>query len=199
MYVNASRPISFLVTSAVVVIAELAGFGLSVCEAQQRGEPVAIPVASYNETGDKLPQDAIPRDLALTLGAIPGKFGGTGGKNFASLRIGREESVRLNLDELSVKVSSQAAELDASPSLQIRPQGARFARVATGVWFAAKRPVTLSVGFIDSETGHSLTLLYFDRPCRLSGTVFVATPGREPLTDDYDIDVESAGFVWMVS
>jgi hypothetical protein len=118
------------------------------------------------------------------------------------LQIGRKELIRVNPDELSIKFGTQTSELDqaALPSLQISPQGTRFARIATGVSFRTNRTVLQRVGFVDAETGEALLLLYFDRPCRLTGTrVLAPTPSRGALTVDYDLKVETAGLVWMTA
>jgi hypothetical protein len=54
------------------------------------------------------------------------------------------------------------------------------------------------VRFIDSQTGSTLILVYFDRPCRLSGTVATKIPStREKYAVDYDVSLDSAGWVWL--
>jgi hypothetical protein len=202
MCVSSRRSECLVAASAVVLAAALiSGFGLAATAAQPgSSEPLVVPVAYYGETSEKSSPDRQPRDLAFVLGAIPGAIGGSAKQAFAKLDIGRQESVRLNLDELSARAKRQAAELDESTSswLQITPQDARFARVATLVWFSTRQPVQEAIGFVDSETGNTLTLLYFDRPCRLTGNhVFPATASRGAMMVDYDLKVESAGFVWM--
>ena len=158
-----------------------------------------IPVRSYTEAGDALPSEAQPRDLALWLGVIPGNWGGKPEPALATLPIGREKSFLLDLDGLSGTVSKEATQLNhrTAPGLQTDPQSTRFGRLAAWVWFKPKDPVRMRVGFIDSETGESLTLLYFDRQCRLTGTF--GPLATEPVTNDFDVEVGSAGWVWVVS
>src|SRR5579862_3656320 len=118
--------------------------------------------------------------MALVLGAIRGSFSGTPGQSLQTVPIGQEKSIRWNIDELSTEVKRQVAQLNhaTSPSLQVSPQETQFARVATWVSFKTKHPVTLGVGFIDSETGETLTLMYFDQPCRLTGTSVSGANGK---------------------
>lgn len=160
---------------------------------------IEIPVKFVNAAGDVLPVDSRPAGLELTLGPIAGSITGTAHQYTQLVPIGHQRSISLALDELSAKMDLQATKISgAAPAiLQVIPQDTRFVRVATGVWFESKQPVTKSVGFLDAKTQDALTLVYFDRPCRLTGTAVRKTESGETLTKEYDVDVESAGFVWM--
>jgi hypothetical protein len=165
------------------------------------GDSIEIPVKFVNVAGDVLPVDARPAGLELTLGPIAGSIWGTSHQYVQFVPIGRKSSIPLALDELSAKMDLQAAKASGVESgvLQVIPRDARFARVATGVWFKSKQPVTKSIGFLDAETRDTLTLVYFDRPCRLTGTLVGRTASGGTLTHDFDVDVESAGFVWIAA
>ena len=48
-------------------------------------------------------------------------------------------------------------------------------------------------GLAESSTKKVLTLVYFDRPCRLSGAVIAHPSSGGIRTDDYDVIIQKAG------
>jgi hypothetical protein len=190
-----------VVAATAVFAGIMSGCTTSTPRSRHASEPTEIPIEFRNTSGSEVPIDARPGDLALLLGSIPGSILGRSTDSLQVVNIGRQQSVQVDLDDLAAKLSNQATKLGrpAATTLQITPRDARFARVATGV-IATKGAYTGLVGFKDLQTREALTLLYFDRPCRLTGTsVSQSRPGREAVTTEYNIDVESPGLVWMVT
>jgi hypothetical protein len=54
-------------------------------------------------------------------------------------------------------------------------------------------PGNLHILFVDSDDSRILTLVYFDRPCRLVGS---AKNGKS--TTVYDVTIEKAGLSWLI-
>jgi len=158
---------------------------------------VTVPVYFLDESGKLVPSEKRPKDLVLQLGVIPGSVWGQSKAMLQTVHIGHDSVVQLDLAGLSAKAGRQVAQLRQreGESLQVSPPDTQFARVATGVWFS-NRTVEFAIGFYDSETTDSLTLLYFDRPCRLSGSAVYA---KSASRFDYDVETESSGLVWMLS
>jgi hypothetical protein len=111
------------------------------------GDSIEIPVKYVNAAGDVLPDDARPAGLELTLGPVAGSIWGTAHQFVQIVPIGRKRSIPLALDELSEKMDLQAVKSSAVEFgvFDVIPRDTRFARVATGVWFKSKQPVTRSI------------------------------------------------------
>lgn len=159
--------------------------------------PGATAVAVYflDPAGKPLPPEAIPGDLTLQLGAIPGSLGGSPWVPLQTIHIGHKKMIQLDLADLSAKLATRAAqfrESDETP-LELTPQGTKFARVSTEVSFKSHAATALAVTFWDQGAKGSLALLYCDRPCRLR------VPAASKLADDFDFDAPSAGLVWMLN
>jgi len=169
-------------------------------EAQSTNTALEIPVVMRTADGNEVPVDARPSDLTLLIGAVTGSIVGKPGRYVSSLRIGRARSFTLDLAWLGGQ-SAQAVAIDRhfdralSSSVKISPVATRFARLAT-LTSSKNRYLSSFVQFADSETRDSLLLVYFDRPCRLSGTV-VTQEGRAMATSDYAVTIDSAGWAWL--
>jgi len=153
---------------------------------------ISVPVYFLSATGELLPTATIPRDLTLQLSAITGSFGGSPDLPLQTNRVGSKNEIRLDLADLSAKLSVHAArfsERDDTP-LELTPSEVRFARVSTGALSGLDVLTGLAVSFWDLEAKGSLVLIYCDRPCRL----------RAPkLADDFKFEVPSPGLVWMLN
>lgn len=197
--IDSQRKVGLCVFAVVCVCAGMISGCATSSLPRPASDSIEIPVKFINAAGDVLPVGSRPAGLELTLGPIAGSITGTAHQYTQIVPIGHQRSISLALGELSAKMDLQATKISGAPPgvLQVIPQDARFVRVATGVWFKSKQPVTKSVGFVDAETRDALILICFDRPCRLTGTVVRKIESGETVTREYDVDVESAGFVWM--
>lgn len=83
----------------------------------------------------------------------------------------------------------------ATAGWRIDPGDTRLARVATTI--AHEGTPGLMVGFADSDSKSNLLLVFFDRPCRLTGTVLVHAREGQTTTFAIDVIVEKAGLNWL--
>jgi hypothetical protein len=74
--------------------------------------------------------------------------------------------------------------------LTVIPSDTRFARVSTFGYFKGINENT-GAGFF-SDNGNFIMLMYFDRPCTLSGSVYLNNKKVS-----HDINIKSAGFHWI--
>jgi len=164
--------------------------------------PLDIPVKTLDPAGKLAAWEEQPEGLVLGLGAIAGNLGGTT-TPLQALLIGHAPSFRWDPQSQSGVVGSHVARLDKkfghalSSSVTLVPEDARFARIATTVWSKTKPDLGKAVGWLDSETGNELVLLYFDRPCRLSGSLTRKTLSHEEHNETFDVGVASAGWLWL--
>jgi len=161
-----------------------------------------IPVKTLDSTGKLAAWEEQPSGLVLGLGAIAGSLWGVT-TPLQALLIEHAPSFRWDPQVQSGVVGSHLARLDKkfghalSSSVTLVPEDARFARIATTVWSKTKPDLGKAVGWMDPETGNELVLLYFDRPCRLSGSLTRKILSHEELNETFDVEVASAGWLWV--
>jgi hypothetical protein len=159
---------------------------------------VTVPIEFEDYSGQ--PTVKGPRDSQLWLGAISGEIYGTTQAEFKTLGIGRSATIVLPMSELERLSARSATVLNsaaAAAGFNLIPSDARLVRVATSllsedpVWHSA------STNLADAVTKKTLVLVYFDRPCRLSGAVITHPASGGTRTDNYDVGIEKAGFTWL--
>jgi len=164
--------------------------------------PLDIPVKSLNTAGELSALEDRSVDWVLMIGAIGGNIAGATDP-LQALLIGHAQSFRWDPDTQSGSVGRHVARLDKkfghalSSSVTLVPKDARFARIATTVWSKTKPDLGKAVGWVDSETGNELVLLYFDRPCRLSGSLTLKSLSHDKLNEAFNVEVPSAGWLWL--
>ena len=134
-------------------------------------------------------------DSSLVLGAIAGSIGGNAGQTLQIVRIATLPSVQINLTALGAATAENAEPQTASfvqSGLHVDPVDTRFLRVSTLLASGYSY-----VGFIDPKSKNELLLMYFDRPCRLTGLTAGNVDG-EMLTLTYDVTVEAPGLIWII-
>jgi hypothetical protein len=161
---------------------------------------VTVPVEFQDYSGQ--PTDKGPRDSNLWLGAISGEIYGTTQVEIKTLGIGSVTAIAVPMTELETSSAKSATGLSsaaAAAGFMLTPSDARLLRIATGL--LSKEPAwhSATTGFADSSTKKTLVLVYFDRPCRLSGAVVTHPSGGGTRTDDYDVVIEKAGLNWLGS
>jgi hypothetical protein len=146
--------------------------------------------------GNPVSVDNRPTDSSLTLGVIAGAIAGKPSRTLQVIPIGKLSTIEINLGSFEAAISKQAVAMTAhfaDSGLRIDPVDSRFARASTMLRFRGSLPGNLFVGFVDPDSKYSLTLVYFDRPCRVTG---VTT--SEKLTLTYEVIVEKPGLNWLV-
>jgi len=162
---------------------------------------IVVEAKFIDVKGDPVSTNNRPSGSSLTLGIIAGAIGGNPSQTLQVVRIAKLSSIEIDLDSFEAAVIKQAVPMTAlfaTSGLGIDPVATRFARVSTLLTYSGAHSGDLSVGFVDPDSKKSLTLVYFDRPCRLTGTISIANKGGEELTTVYDVTVEKPGLTWLV-
>jgi hypothetical protein len=156
-----------------------------------------VPVSFVDARGDAIPAGDRPGGWAAMLGAVPGEI--FGNPQYPPKRTegpGNAATVPVNLSALRAELDQQAATISvaaAKAGWRIDPGDTRFARLATAITTDKSR--RFGVGFMDSVSKNRLLLVFFDRPCRLTGTV--VTPENGTTTYSIDVVIENAGLHWL--
>jgi hypothetical protein len=159
---------------------------------------IVVPIRFVDVSGDAISTKVRPVNATAILGAIPGGVFGVPHYSLQTNRVGKILTLPINLSDLQITLNEQSATLtdDAETAgWRIDPTDTRFARVATTITHEGSSG--LAIGFVDSASKSTLLLVFFDRPCRLTGTV-LGQP-REGQRTSYVIDVivEQPGLNWL--
>jgi len=208
---TAGKPVTELISSRTVVncgivVVSLVAM-LAACTAPSRlpagSDSISVAVRFVNSAGDPILADDRPVDASLLLGAIAGEIAGSQNRTLQTVRIAELPTIEINLRSLSSAIGQQAATLTSSgvaAGLQVTPADTKFTRVSTFLkWRKWRGRHSLQIGFADPDDDSStLTLVYFDRPCRLTGTVERLYRGEKE-TFVYDVTIEKAGLSWLIT
>ena len=159
---------------------------------------VTVPIEFEDYSGQIT--DKGPRDSQLWLGAISGEVYGTTQAEFKTLGFGRSATIGLPLSELERLSARRATALNsaaAAAGFTITPSDARLVRVATVLLSTEPAWHSAGTSLADAVTMKTLVLVYFDRPCRLSGAVIAHPSSGGTRTDNYDVVIEKAGLNWL--
>jgi hypothetical protein len=187
---------------STITIASLATV-VAGCAAPSRLPPsadsISVAVKFVNAGGDPILPDDRPEDASLRLGAIAGEIAGRPKGTLQTVRIAKLPTIEIDLSSFAAAIERQTATMTATAAaagLQIAPADTKFARASTFLKWRGP-PSGLHITFIDSDSSN-LTLVFFDRPCRLTGTVKRLNSG-EKATIVYDVTIEKAGLSWLVT
>jgi hypothetical protein len=162
---------------------------------------IVIPVQFVDKSGASISPNERPKSLEARFGAVPGSIFGTPIAPFEPQHVDRAGSLAINLSEFGSVYGKMAETIHhdkLTSGLTIVPADTRFARLGTLIKYeSAPRPPSMS-GFVDSGSKKALLLVYFDKPCRLTGTIL--TPPREGETThhEFDVTIDRAGLNWLV-
>jgi hypothetical protein len=136
---------------------------------------------------------SLPEVLSLRMAVIAGDVAGAASTEpvfWFDVRIG--ESARLRLSQKKTAIDAAAAPLTkaaADAGLAITPADTRIARLATITTSAGDPGKSIGgTGFLGAAAGDALLMVYFDRPCTLSG---VARRRGSMVT--YNIEIATSG------
>ena len=158
----------------------------------------SIPVLFVDANGDAGSEKDRPANGIAWFGAIPGAFFGTVRPPFEPNPIGTRPAFAVNLDELQAVYGRTSATMTADAvahGFKIIPAETRFSRVATSFTYEGARRPGLQIRFVDSDSKNILELVFFDRPCRLTGTI--RTPGNAVVQQIVDVTIDKAGLSWL--
>ncbi len=159
---------------------------------------ITIPVQFVDANGDAGSEKDRPANGIAWFGAIPGAFFGTVRPPFEPNPIGTRRAFAVNLDELQAVYGRTSATMTADAvahGFKIIPAETRFSRVATSFSYEGSRRSGLQIRFVDSDSKNTLELVFFDRPCRLTGTI--RSPGDTAIQQMVDVTIDKAGLSWL--
>jgi hypothetical protein len=190
------------ITRILVGIIAIIATSISGCATPKRNFDSAtgslhVPVSFVDAHGDSIPADDRPNRWAAKLGAVPGEiFGDPRYPPKRTEDLGTSATVAINLSTLRAELDRQSATISvaaAKAGWRIDPGDTRIARLATAITTDTSR--RFGVGFMDSVSKNRLLLVFFDRPCRLTGTV--VTPENGTTTYTIEVVIESTGLHWL--
>jgi hypothetical protein len=161
-------------------------------------QSIDVPIRFVDVSGYAISAKDRPVNATAMLGVIPGGVFGAPHYPLQTERLGKILTLPINLSDLLVTLNEQSATLtnDAETAgWRIDPTETRFARVATTI--SHEGTSSLMIGFVDSASKSNLLLVFFDRPCRLTGTVLVHPREGQTTTFVVDVTVEQAGLNWL--
>ena len=180
---------------SAIVIASLAAGCTGPNSISRSHDSISVAVKFVNGSGDLLLADDRPEEASLLLGAIAGATVGRVNGTLQTVRIAKLPRIEIDLRSFSAAIAPQAATMiaaEAASGVQIAPPDTKFARASALLKSKGPRG-RLTVRFINSDDSSTLTLFYFDRPCRLVGSV---KDGES--TYVYDVTIEKAGLSWLI-
>jgi hypothetical protein len=134
------------------------------------------------------------------LGSIPGTIFGNPQAPFISVRVDADQSLSVDSGRLR-DLSEQATTLsDIGGAIggKIVPADTRFNRVATDFEYLGSPTAAHRIGFFDLAVNDILLLVFFDRPCHITGTANLPPrPEGEITRYIFDVTIDQAGFNWL--
>jgi hypothetical protein len=181
---------------AACVLAALAG-----CGSRPAHEPRATTYHALVEVvNDANVRQSVPGNRStyrFRFLVIPGAvFGNPGRTDVLTLTAKIGDNVVLSESTLLDGMQPLAATIDPAMSgggLLVEPAETRFARLATLGNVASGTETVAGTVFVDPSTRAAVALVYFDRPCRMSGTVGVGASRKAV----YDVTIPTAGLHWL--
>ena len=163
-------------------------------------EVIDVPVRFIGVSGSAMPEDERPDKWVAVLGVVPGGiFGAARFRPPPEEAYGNASTVPINLSEIQIGLSRQSATISsaAAAGWKIEPAETRFTRLATTIVSSDTDRGPFLIGFRDSVSKKSLVLVFFDRPCRLTGTAENQGPSGEIVENRIDVTVKKAGLNWL--
>ena len=185
-------------TVGLFLVALAAGCSTARPPPNPKADSILVEARFINIKGDSISADKRPADSSLALGAIAGAIAGNPSQTLQVVPIAKMSTIKIDGSAFNSEINKHAATMSAQFSdsgLRVEPLGTLFARASTLLNYSGALPGNLFVGFVDADSKNSLTLVYFDRPCRLTG---VTTTGNEKLPLKYDVTVDKPGLNWLV-
>jgi hypothetical protein len=169
--------------------------------ADKQSEVLVLSVKFGDIDGDVIKHEERPVKAFVTFGAISGTMLGSAPGPKLAVPIDLGPALSIDMNELQTYMRQHSATLTATPgltsTLQIDPIDTRFARVAHFVRYESAPRAPGPTRFVDSGSKDNLLLVYFDRPCHLTGTLTYG--GAEPGSREYDVVIEHAGLNWLAA
>jgi hypothetical protein len=157
---------------------------------------ITIPVTYQDSSGNTLAVEDRPAGATVWLGAMPGAIFGGARDRLKTEPVTSAPAFELDLRELRDIAEKQSATLTPAASAsgwKIAPADTRLIRVATNLNYEAPHRQLPMTKFVDLQSDRLLMLVYFDRPCQLTGAI----AERAGSHDEVDVTVGEAGLHWL--
>jgi hypothetical protein len=180
--------------AAVVVGFSLLSIGCSTIAPLARGGQMPVKIVR----DDDVPVEGQFQGTAL-FGAVPGAIYGRPEAPYTTVEADTITGLAFNVDQLG-DIRGQAAALTpqaVASGLVVTPANTHLVRVATSFTISGTKAQRSFIGFADSDPKHTLILVYFDQPCRVTGTLVVPARFGEATRHRFDITIDKAGFNWL--
>ena len=159
-----------------------------------------IPVRYLEKNHENILQSERPVKGRAIFRAIPGSVFGLPQGPIESQPVSSSDVLPIDVERLLSVYTEVAQTLQPGPTtagLTIKPADVRLARVGTFIDYQSAPRAPARVGFTDDDSGDMLILVYFDKPCRLAGTL-AGLPKDAGMTKAvFDVTIESAGLHWL--
>ncbi len=147
-----------------------------------------ISYSHYAYNSKRVPYTA-EGQLSLIFPAIPGLIFGRPTENILSI-VDVQSSKEFTLELPSFL--DQEADYLREPQLKISPKDAKILRLGTFHIYPHYQGEVGGGGFIDTESGNALILVYFSKPSKLTGTLVSSGKNYH-----HDIKISTAGWHWV--
>jgi hypothetical protein len=161
---------------------------------------ITVPVRFEDSLGNTLSVDGRPGNGTVWLGAIPGQIFGSPRTPLHTESINTSQAFTLDLDRLrgvSAQESGRINNVASDSGWKVVPTNTRILRVATDIGHDAHNSYQVNTRFADLGSTNVLILVYFDRPCQLTGTIPVHAAGQPPQTYTVNVTAENGGLHWL--
>ena len=152
-----------------------------------------MSIAYYNEDGDSLGHMMNGEQILLLFPSIKGQiFGIPRRPILTEVTVSDNQPFIVELPIIKSSDSAVLADTRLTTGLLIQPAQTKMLRVATMAFEKETRQPFAAGSLIDAETGDNLILMYFSKPCSITGSV-----KSTGLRYDHDIKIKTAGWHWI--
>ena len=182
-----------------LMIVVLVGLLMSSC-ASNPGEPdttqaqsFEMSIAYYNENGDPLGHMMKGERILLLFPSIKGQiFGIPRHPILTEVTVSDDQPFMVELPSINSSHSAVMVDTRFTSGLSILPAQTQMLRLATMAFEKETREPFAAGSLINPETGDNLILMYFSKPCSITG--IVKTSG---LSYDHQIKIRTPGWHWI--
>jgi hypothetical protein len=188
----------FAMASAVAFIAVISGCSAPQPIADAGNGRLSMPVRIVDMNDNVLPVSGLLYGTA-SFGAIPGSIYGNPQSPRVTMNVDTDAGLIMDFSQFK-DMSEQATTITpfaVKSGWNMVPADTRFTRVGTSVDFVGASHRPSRIGFADSNSKDTLLLVFFDRPCHLTGTIIIPPQKGEASKNVFEVTIKKAGFNWL--
>lgn len=186
--------------SKITPLLSIICFGLLAACAYQSPESIdsaaddfKMSIAYYNDEGDSLGHMVQGQQVLLMFPTVKGQiFGVPKRPVMAEMTVSDNQVFEVKLPAVTELDPQTLVKAALTDGLSVVPEETSFLRAATMAFDQQTRKPFGAGSLIDEASGDNLMLMYFDQPCRISGSVVSGDVRYE-----HDIDIPVAGWHWI--